>query len=94
MRPYISDTSVYRHDREKYEDVEIPIIKHSPFYGESKFADLIGHNADLSILDLNIQNVYSKWITYKRLCENFNINLLSINSNSHFADFFDSVITS
>ena len=50
-----------RHDREEDVDVEIPIIKHSPFYGESKFADLIKNNAGLSILDLNIQNVYSKF---------------------------------
>ena len=28
------------------------------------------------------------------ICGNFNINLLSINSNSHFADYFDSVISS
>ena len=28
------------------------------------------------------------------ICGDFNINLLSINSNSHFADYFDSVISS
>ena len=50
-----------RHDREEDVDVEIPIIKHSPFYGESKFADLIRNNAGLSILDLNMQYVYSKF---------------------------------
>ena len=50
-----------RHDREEDVDVEIPIIKHSPFYGESKVADLIKNNAGLSILDLNVQNVYSKF---------------------------------
>ena len=51
-----------RHDREEDVDVEIPIIKHSPSYGESKFADPIRNNAGLSILDLNIQNVYSKFV--------------------------------
>ena len=30
-----------RHDREEDVDVEIPIIKHSPFYGKLKFAALI-----------------------------------------------------
>ena len=50
-----------RHDREEDVAVEIPIIKHSPFYGESKFADLIRNNAGLSILDLNMQYVYSKF---------------------------------
>ena len=50
-----------RHDREEDVDVEIPKIKHSPFYGESKFADLIKNNAGLSILDLNVENVYSKF---------------------------------
>ena len=44
-----------RHDREEDVDVEIPIIKHSSFYDESKFADLIRNNAGFSILGLNIQ---------------------------------------
>ena len=62
-----------RHDREEDVDVEIPIIKHSPFYGESKFADLIKNNAGLSILDLNIQNVYSKFDELICCVQNVNI---------------------
>ena len=30
-----------RHDKEEDENVETQIIKHSPFYGQTKFADLI-----------------------------------------------------
>ena len=48
-----------RHDTEDvFENVETQIIKHSPFYGQAKFADLIRKSAGLSILDLNIQNIF------------------------------------
>ena len=50
-----------RHDTEDDENVETQIIKHSPFYGQAKFADLIRKSAGLSILDLNIQNIFSKF---------------------------------
>ena len=50
-----------RHDTEDDENVETQIIKHSPFYGQAKFADLIRKSAALSILDLNIQNIFSKF---------------------------------
>ena len=60
-----SDTSLThlldRHDTENNENVETQIIKHSPFYGQVKFADLIRKSAGLSILDLNIQNIFSKF---------------------------------
>ena len=50
-----------RHDTEDHENVETQIIKHSPFYSQAKFADLIRKSAGLSILDLNIQNIFSKF---------------------------------
>ena len=50
-----------RHDTEDDKNVETQIIKHSPFYGQTKFADLIRKSAGLSILDLNIQNIFSKF---------------------------------
>ena len=39
-------------------DVDNQIIIHSLFYGQDKFADLIRNSAGLSILDLNIQNIF------------------------------------
>ena len=50
-----------RHDTEDDENVETQIIKQSPFYDQAKFADLIRKSAGLSILDLNIQNIFSKF---------------------------------
>ena len=50
-----------RNDTEDDDNVETQIIKHSPFYGQTKFADLIKKSAGLSILDLNIQNIFSKF---------------------------------
>ena len=50
-----------RHDTEDDEKIEIKIIKHSPFYGQAKFADLIRKSAGLSILALNIPNIFSKF---------------------------------
>ena len=50
-----------RYDRAEEEDVDTQIIKHFPFYSQEKFADLIRKSAGLSILDLNIQNIYSKF---------------------------------
>ena len=48
-------------NKEDDENVETQIIKHSPFYGQAKFADLKRKSAGLSILDLNIQNIFSKF---------------------------------
>ena len=54
MRTHLLD----RHDTEDNENVETQTIKHSPFYGQTKFADLIRKSAGLSNLDLNIQNIF------------------------------------
>lgn len=40
---------------------EATIIKHSPFYTENQFSDLIASVAGLSILDLNICNAFTKF---------------------------------
>ena len=50
-----------RHDMEDDENVETQIIKHFPFYGQTKFVDLIRKSAGGSILDLNIQNIFSNF---------------------------------
>ena len=36
------------------------MINHSPFYGQKQFADLMNNNTGLSIIDLNIQNIFAK----------------------------------
>ena len=43
-----------RHDRAEDEDVDTQLIKHTPFYGQEKYADLLRNSAGVSILDLNI----------------------------------------
>ena len=62
-----------RQDRAKDKDIDTQIIKHSPFYGQEKFADLIRNSAGLSILDLNIQNIYSKFDELACFIQHINI---------------------
>ena len=50
-----------KHNMEDDKNVETQIIKHSSFYGQTKFADLKRQSASLSILDLNIQNIFLKF---------------------------------
>ena len=40
---------------------ETPILKHSPFYSENQFIDIITSDTGLSILDLNICNIFTKF---------------------------------
>ena len=46
-----------RHSRDSDID-ETHIIRHSPYYSETKFKQLISNKAGICILDLNVQNVY------------------------------------
>ena len=49
-------------DRNEDDDTEdIPVLKHSPFYSELQFTDLISSHADFSILDMNICNAFAKF---------------------------------
>ena len=49
-------------DRNEDDDTEdIPVLKHSPFYSELQFTDLISSNAGFSILDMNICNTFAKF---------------------------------
>ena len=60
----LSELSSLTHllDKNKNNDTEdTPIIKHSPFYSENQFTDLISSNAGLSILDVNICNAFTKF---------------------------------
>ena len=36
---------------------ETNVIKHSPYYSETQFIDLLSQKAGLCILDLNVQNI-------------------------------------
>ena len=71
-----------RHDRAEDEDVDTQIIKHSLSYGQEKFADFIRNSAGLSILDLNIQNIYSKFD--ELTCFIQHINIININQCNMF----------
>ena len=62
-----------RHTREDDEDVETQMIKHSPFYGQKQFADLINNNTGLSIIDLNTQNIFAKFDELVCFIETFNV---------------------
>ena len=62
-----------RHTREDDEDGETQMIKHSPFYGQKQFADLINNNTDLSIIDLNIQNIFAKFDELVCFIETINV---------------------
>ena len=62
-----------RHDRTENEDVDTQIIKHSPFYGQKTFADLIRNSGGLSTLDLNIRSIYSKFDELACFIQHINI---------------------
>ena len=49
-----------RHARDNDID-EINVIKHSPYYSETQFIDLLSQKAGLCILDLNVQNIFTKF---------------------------------
>ena len=49
-------------DRNEDDDTEdIPVLKHSPFYSELQFTDLISSHAGFCILDMNICNAFTKF---------------------------------
>ena len=41
---------------------EVHIIKHSPYYGEKQFSKILNNKPGLCILDLNIANIFAKYI--------------------------------
>ena len=60
----LSELSSLTHllDRNEPDDSEESIVlKHSPFYSESQFSDLISSHPGLSILDMNIGNAFTKF---------------------------------
>ena len=49
-----------RHSRDSDID-ETHIIRHSPYYSETQFKQLISNKAGICILDLNVYNVFTKF---------------------------------
>ena len=46
---------------------EIPLLKHSPFYSENQFTNLLKTNNGLCILDMNIANAFINLTIWKLL---------------------------
>lgn len=70
-----SSSLVHLMDRHEAEDnEETQILKHSPFYSEQQFINLLSTTAGLSILDLNICNAFTKFDEFESLVERVNIN--------------------
>ena len=60
-------------DRNEDDDTEdIPVLKHSPFYSELQFTDLISSHAGFSILDMNICNAFAKFDELKIFIQRVN----------------------
>ena len=60
----LSETTSLIHllDRHNDEDSdEVPVLKHSPYYSEQKFTNLLKNKAGLCILDLNVSNIFAKF---------------------------------
>ena len=51
---------------------EFIVLKHSPFYSESQFSDLISSHPGLSILDMNICNAFTKFDVLELLIQRVN----------------------
>ena len=52
---------------------EAPILKHSPFYTENQFIDIITRDTGLSILDLNICNIFTKFEELELFIQRINV---------------------
>ena len=54
---------------------ETPILKHSPFYSENQFIDIIARDTGLSILDLNICNIFTKFEELELFIQRINVRI-------------------
>ena len=52
---------------------ETSILKHSPFYTENQFIDIITRDTGLSILDLNICNIFTKFEELELFIQRINV---------------------
>ena len=60
-----------RHDDEDSD--EMHVLKHSPYYSEHKFTNLLENKAGLCILDLNIANIFTKFDELESFVDRVNI---------------------
>ena len=56
-----------------HDSEETHIIKHSPFYSEQQFIDVLVNSPGLNILDLNIRNIYSNFDELQSFINRVNI---------------------
>ena len=61
-----------RHDTDVFRD-EVHVIKHSPYFSERHFSDLISNKPGLCILDLNIANIFTKFDLFKSFIDRVNL---------------------
>ena len=61
----LNSTTSLTHLLDRYDEddasEETHIIKHSPFYSENQFINILVNSPGLSILDLNIRNIYANF---------------------------------
>ena len=79
-----STSLIHLLDRDNTEDDdETHILKHSPFYCEDTFKDILVANAGLCVLDLNIQSIYAKFDEFQlfieRVSESHPISVICLN---------------
>ena len=61
-----------RHHSDELDD-EIHVIRHSPYYSEDQFKNLLITKSGLCILDLNIANIFAKFDLFQSFIERVNI---------------------
>ena len=53
---------------------EAIVIKHLPYFSETSFINLLASNEDLTVLDLNVCNAFTKFDELELFIERVNIN--------------------
>ena len=61
-----------RHDSDEFRD-EVHVIKHSPYFSEGQFMNLLSEKPGLCILDLNIANIFTKFDLFKSFIDRVNV---------------------
>ena len=81
---------------------EAIVIKHSPYFSETSFINLLASNEGLTerfVDELNVfVQAFSSFLNSLQdlnrtsfVCGDFNINMLEINSNTHYNGYFESI---
>ena len=70
----LSEISSLIHLLDRYENSdEAHILKHSPFYDETEFINLLRSDSGLCILDMNIANAFTKFDEFESFIQRVNI---------------------